>query len=1054
VLSVRVLGGIAATLGGRPLDLGGLQRRAVLARLAVAGGDVVPTDRLVDDLWAGEPPPRALAGLQAHVSHLRRVLEPDRAPRTPATVLVSTAGGYALRVGEGLDATRVAVLRERARAEPPAVAATSLRAALALFAGAPLAEVADAAWARPEVERLRELRGAVLESLAAAELADDPDHPASAPERARGVVDLLLSHVRDEPLREEPVRLLALALYRVGRQADALAALADLRRRLGDELGLDPSPGLADLERRILNHDPDLAAPDVRKESLPTSSVSNDSFLTPDPTPGVVGRDPELARLRAVADTVATGPGTLVVVSGEAGAGKTTLADALRGALGWRAARGRCSEVDGAPPGWAWTEIADELGGVPTTSPDDPHRAFHHGRALVAALAAAAGPLLVVLDDLHRGDEETWRLLRVVASAQLPGVLVLATLRPDEVGDDLVATLAALAAVTAERVELGGLDAGAVAALVAGEGLDVDDAAAAGIAARTGGNPLFVREVARLARTVGVDAARRSVPAGVRDVLARRAAQLPAPAVSVLRRAAVLGRDVDVSVLVALEHGDEDRVLAACEAGVVTGLLVESGPDAVRFAHDLVRETLDAELPRLRRTRVHAEVLTVLERLRPGDHAALARHALAAGPVAGVDRVLDHAERAARAARADGAPRTAADLLTAALDLAADADARRRLGIRTALASAHSAAGAGLPATTHRTTALAEATAVVGTLPDDDRRALLLEVTTCVDGPVTFALAENADIDRPLVTTIAGLLDEPVGPADRVRLLAVRAFAWHPREPELATADAEAALALLPTAGDDPDLRCLVLNARFWTLLRPDRWDELDALGIELLAAAERAGSWGHRVVGHHARFLHACHREDFAAASTHAATALAEAPDGQLASTLGWTTIFRGLEAVVAGRYDEAERIYTEVAAALAERGLANASALSLVGLIGVRHAQGRLAELVEPLAAEHRRRGALVAEPYAAALVAAGRSDEARRVWRPDVAISPDWWWLMWTALRAETAAALGDEAVLAACRRDLAPWEGHLAGAMSGTATLGRIGGLRPCEHFPGL
>jgi hypothetical protein len=270
----------------------------------------------------------------------------------------------------------------------------------------------------------------------------------------------------------------------------------------------------------------------------------------------------------------------------------------------------------------------------------------------------------------------------------------------------------------------------------------------------------------------------------------------------------------------------------------------------------------------------------------------------------------------------------------------------------------------------------------------------------------------------------------------------VRAFAWHPREPARASADAEAALALLDGMPDDAGLRCLVLNARFWTLLHPDRWDALDGLGIEMLAAAERAGSWGHRVVGHHARFLHACYREDFAAASGHAATALAEAPDGQLASTLGWTSIFAGLEALVAGRYDEAERVYTEVAAALAARGLANASGLSLVGLIGVYHAQGRLADLVEPLAGEYRSRGVLVAEPYAAALLAAGRPDEARRVWRPDVPISPDWWWLMWTALRAETAAALDDRAVLAACRRDLAPWEGHLAGAMSGTATLGRI------------
>ncbi|MFC5064908.1 BTAD domain-containing putative transcriptional regulator [Actinomycetospora atypica] len=1029
MIGVRLLGAVAATVDGRPADLGGLQRRAVVARLAVAGGEVVPTDRLVDDLWAGEPPPRALAGLQAHVSHLRRVLEPGRAPRTPATVLVSAAGGYALRVGDGLDVTRAEELRRRARTEAPTIAAGTLREALALWSGAPLAEFADAAWAGPEIERLAELRRSLVEALAAVE----PD--------ARAVVDLLGPLVREEPLREEPVRLLALALYRSGRQAEALAAIAALRGRLADDLGLDPSPALAELEGRILRHD-------VSDGTPLTSGVSDVPSLTrpeprPDDAPALVGRDRERDRLLTVADAVAAGPGRLALVVGEAGAGKSALADVLVADLarrGWRTVRGHCPEVDGAPPAWAWTEIAEGLhdGGASLTSgvSDVPsltrgiEGTFHAGRALLAAVRDARRPLLVVLDDLHRGDEETWRLLRIVASAAVPAVLVVGTFRPGEVTDELVATVAALAAVTAERVELGGLAPDAVAALVAAEDVAIDDDAARGIAERTGGNPLFVREVARLARTVGLEEARRTVPAGVRDVLSHRAAQLPAASLSVLRRAAALGRDVDVSVLVALED-DEDRVLAACEAGVVTGLLVESGPDAVRFTHDLVRETLYDELPRLRRARLHAEVLRVLEALRPHDHAALARHALAAGPVAGLDRVLDHAERAAHEARRDGVPRTAADLLAAAVGLATDP--ARRVRLRCALASAYSHAGAGAPAVAERSTALVE----LARLPDD--RELALRAATCVDGPVTFALAENGEVDRALVDLVGRLLATDLPAPDRVRLLVARAFAWHPREPELAMADADAAADLLP---DDDDLRCLVLNARFWSLLRPDRWDGLDDLGTAMLAAADRARSLGHRSVGHHARFLHACHREDFAAARAHAATALAEAPDGQLAAVLSWTTIFRGMEATIEGRYDEAEALYVGFGEAMAARGLANASVLTFVGLVAVRHARGRLGDLVGMLAAEHAARGEVVAEPYAAALVAAGRLDEARRVWRPDIPVSRDWWWVLWTVLRAETALALGERAVAAGCRRDLEPWAGHLAGAMSGTATLGRV------------
>lgn len=391
MLEVRLLGTLTASLDGRPVDLGSAQRRALVARLAVAEGDVVPVDRLVDDLWDGEPPPRALAGLQAHVSHLRRALEPDRAPRTPATVLVSAAGGYALHAD--LDVVRARDLR---RAGTP----DDLRRALALFTGPPLAEFADAVWAGPEVERLRELRRAVVETLAAA----DPDPVA--------VVDLLTPYVRDEPLREEPVRLLARALYRSGRQADALAALADLRRRLDDELGLDPAPATTELETAILRHDvADLGdIPDGRRASLLPPEDSNDAFLPPERA-GLLGRERETARLLAVADAVAGGAGQVAVVTGEAGAGKSVLAEHLAAVLaarGWRTVRGRCPEVDGAPPAWAWTEVVEGLGqGAPTGD------TFQVGRALLGVVTGAPRPLLVVLDDLHRGDEETWRLLRV-----------------------------------------------------------------------------------------------------------------------------------------------------------------------------------------------------------------------------------------------------------------------------------------------------------------------------------------------------------------------------------------------------------------------------------------------------------------------------------------------------------------------------------------------------------------------------------------------------------------------------------------------------------------
>jgi DNA-binding SARP family transcriptional activator len=222
---VAVLGPVRAEVAGVPADLGGRRQRAVLARLAVAGGEVVSTDTLIDDLWRGEPPPRALGALQVHVSHLRRILEPDRAPRTPASVLVSEPPGYALRLPrDAVDSRRVAaVLAGSDQTEE------ALVEVLAAWTGPTLAEFADERWAAPEVARLDELRLVATERLAEARLARG--RPADA---VPGLEVLL----RDHPLREGAVRLLALALYRSGRQADALAVLARARKRLAAELCL------------------------------------------------------------------------------------------------------------------------------------------------------------------------------------------------------------------------------------------------------------------------------------------------------------------------------------------------------------------------------------------------------------------------------------------------------------------------------------------------------------------------------------------------------------------------------------------------------------------------------------------------------------------------------------------------------------------------------------------------------------------------------------------------------------------------------------------------
>ncbi|WP_433661623.1 AfsR/SARP family transcriptional regulator [Nocardia sp. CA-128927] len=217
-LRFGVLGPISAERAGESLPLKGPRHRAVLARLLVARGRMVSMDQLIDDLW--ERPPRGAVGaIQTFVADLRRVLEPDRAPRSPAEVLVTVAPGYALRT-ENVDADRfeAAVVRtaELLATEHFDRALSTADAALALWRGPAYAEFAEQGWARAEVDRLDGLRLLAIEHRAAALI--DLARPAEA-------VPALNTLLAEHPLREHAWQLLAIALYRSGRQSDALAAL-------------------------------------------------------------------------------------------------------------------------------------------------------------------------------------------------------------------------------------------------------------------------------------------------------------------------------------------------------------------------------------------------------------------------------------------------------------------------------------------------------------------------------------------------------------------------------------------------------------------------------------------------------------------------------------------------------------------------------------------------------------------------------------------------------------------------------------------------------------
>jgi DNA-binding SARP family transcriptional activator/tetratricopeptide (TPR) repeat protein len=608
-------------------ELGSRKSRTLLKLLAVERPGLLPVDRIVEVLWADEPPAAAEQNVATLVSRLRGVLG--------AGVILGGRSGYRLAdspdVGVDLDAAaRYCDQAERKLTASPAIALVAAEQAIGLLAGdVALADEPYSSWVDPARNELRGLlRRARLAATEAALGADDARTAARYAEAAMAT----------DPLDEVAYRWYMSACAAVGEPAKALVAYAALRERLAAELGTDPASPTQELHLAILREQPG-ERPDRRQ-----APARPDRRAT-----RLAGRDAEIAALRQAWSRAVGADASMVMIIGEAGIGKTALAEDLAAEAaedGATVLRTRCYEAESslflqpvvealAPVVTRMTasalrqllgehvpaaaallpEVAALVGQAPSWrgSPEmERRRSFEAMTAFLVGLAERA-PVLLVVDDLQYAGQSTAEFIlylgRHMSGSRL---LVVVTVRAEHDQQ----TGAALGPVAA-RVEVGPLGAAAVGQLAreAGQGT-----LAGPILQRTRGHTLFVVEVLR-----ALEGGDLGVPESLRSAVQTRVRQAGAAVETLLRAASVLGAAIDPLTLGELLQLPSAAAVERCEQALQARLLVVSGRD-YEFANDLIREVLYATTPEPTRLAYHRRAADLLT----GQPEVLARHAAAA----------------------------------------------------------------------------------------------------------------------------------------------------------------------------------------------------------------------------------------------------------------------------------------------------------------------------------------------------------------------------------------------------------------------------------------
>ena len=717
----RLLGSLEVRTGARPVSLGGLKQRALLALLLLNANRVVARERMVDELWGENPPETAVATVQVYVSRLRKLL--------PEGTLVTSPPGYVLAVEpEVFDLREFERLVSEARSSQPEHAAELLREALELWRGPPLAEFQDEPFARSEGARLDDLRLAALEDRIEADLALG---------RHADLVGELEVLIEQQPHRERLRAALMLALYRAGRHPEALDAYRNAREAL-DDIGLEPGAALRRLERQILNQDTALDL--SRRTPLAVERLTLPGPLVPDSPFPFVGRAAELALLREALERAKSGEGRVILLEAEAGGGKTRLIrelahDALNdGVLAlygtsdpavvtphqplreWLAFLLRVADADTlreclGPQGAQLTRLVPELSHLAGTSQAEPDRPELDRFALQGAVMelltrlSRVQPLLLVLDDVQWADSETLQLVRRLArSAPEARWLVVGAYRSEQTADQLVDALADLSRLEGvTRLALGNLSTADVSAFIkASTDAEATTGLVDAIEDLTDGTPLLLCELWRALRSSGgvevstVVQLTRPIAElrgseRLRDVVQPRLTRLAPATAALVDVASVVGTRFELGVVAAATGIEQHDLVVAIEEAADSGL-IEELPDpspACRFSHELVRRVVYDRIARVRRVELHLRVGEALERAHRAEPTRvlpeLAHHFTLAAPIAGAERAVHYNLEAAQAATAAAAFTEAAARLQTALELGIT-DAREHVRVSVELA--------------------------------------------------------------------------------------------------------------------------------------------------------------------------------------------------------------------------------------------------------------------------------------------------------------------------------------------------------------------------------